>query len=1369
MRVLNSQTTGASFVVALALSAATPASADTFTVTGATDAVNNEFASLREAFNAANGAGFADAPHQISVVSDSYDPSNGDVFDASDCNAQSPLPVLFVPIELSSTAGAVSTAGIPALTSRDSLTIEGLTIVGAQNWDISAFGGQSSRCDGSSIVVGGGELTMIDSILVGEEDGNSSPAIRLIDSSATLANVELSGFVSGIYAYRDVSDDILTLDIADSIINHGGFEGQSGEGIYTYAYNSGSLTNTAVSGWLGGGSNLDLGDWVITGGSFAENRYGLEASGANLDIVGTTFEDNGQQAIIAESQSSQFGSGSNVMIAGATFTNNGLEDDSIAGAISYENAFGPGSLVISDTSFVNNSGESYRASPFGSVEGGAGAIYAVGRVDISNVTASNTSGRQPRFGGFLRLIGDGSIVDSTFTDLQAHSGGAIHHSSKANSGFERDAYLDIINTTFEGMTAGYGGVIHTLDNATTTITGVTATDVLAETSGGFAHLNAAQESYVLNDCFPFGCNEEQAVAEGSSSERVGTSDQLRGSRPGNLIISDLTVTDAMATSGGVFGASYDGNTILGEDIVVTNARAQTLLNEPQRRGEPVQQFTSGSGGFLALNDGSYVDISNLSVTNASAADFGGLIFSGPTEIQSDFFEPSGFSTQCTPPYLDLLSFGRGAARVGNTIRIHGVVAGDLEAGQDGGIALFSDSDVVEIHAGEFSAITTGNNNQSPAFRGELDPGLNSGHIVTQNVSSFDMTCTEICDDSPVGAAVQHYESPLFSSNGARRPILRHENNVFSGIAASNAVVNLDVCDAVVEQNGRDTFGDTFGDSGFQSRVAVSAEGTGADTARDTDWFDTFGPDTGVTGVGPRGRFSVEFTTFADSAESVAIGGVGENMPVRVAHTVFSNVDLALELFDTSFIAGGYNLYSGVATVPQGDAAPVFPAPTDITDTVSFTDPAGECGDLAMWLEDGSPGQDAGNPDILDWWNDSTADMGAYGGQNACFPDEDQDGFIVVLDCNDLDLEVRPGANETPYDEIDQDCDGADLCDVDLDGFLSDALSCGGDDCDDARADINPAADEIWYDGVDQDCSGNDCDQDGDGYTADSEECGGVDCDDEDAAIYPGAPETDNDSIDSDCNGEDNVPPSCDIDGDSVISDSEECGGIDCNDEDATIYPGAPEIEGDGIDSDCNGEDNVPPGCDIDGDGVISDSDECGGIDCNDEDATIYPGAPEIEGDGIDSDCNGEDDPPVLADDRCDQDGDGVLSDSVDCEGIDCDDTDATIYPGAEDIPYDGIDQDCSGEDNCDADFDGFASVDGDCGGDDCDDTDATVYPGAGEIPDDGIDQDCDSEDGLLFVQGGPAGCDCSTTGGSAPVGLLWLGALALVGVRRRRS
>ena len=198
--------------------------------------------------------------------------------------------------------------------------------------------------------------------------------------------------------------------------------------------------------------------------------------------------------------------------------------------------------------------------------------------------------------------------------------------------------------------------------------------------------------------------------------------------------------------------------------------------------------------------------------------------------------------------------------------------------------------------------------------------------------------------------------------------------------------------------------------------------------------------------------------------------------------------------------------------------------------------------------------------------------------------------------------------------------------------------------------------EICGDGIDQDCDGADSqctdtyyrDADGDGFgdvsdsiTADSKPEGyvtdGSDCDDSDASIHPGAIEVCEDGIDQNCSGYDSVCL-CSLDDDTDGDGYDICDG-DCDDDDPDINPGAEEICGDGIDQDCDGTDTECPATiyyrDADGDGygdpdVSVEDTSCPegyvtkNTDCDDTDASIHPGAEDIEGDGIDQDCDGHD-------------------------------------------------------------------------------------------------------------------------------------------------
>jgi hypothetical protein len=79
----------------------------------------------------------------------------------------------------------------------------------------------------------------------------------------------------------------------------------------------------------------------------------------------------------------------------------------------------------------------------------------------------------------------------------------------------------------------------------------------------------------------------------------------------------------------------------------------------------------------------------------------------------------------------------------------------------------------------------------------------------------------------------------------------------------------------------------------------------------------------------------------------------------------------------------------------------------------------------------------------------------------------------------------------------------------------------------------------------------------------------------------------------------------------------------------------------------------------------------------------------------------------------DADGDGFSIDDGDC-----DDADPFSFPGADEVWYDGLDQDCACDGDRDADGDGVDV------GSDCDDEDPGIAPGEPEIAGDGVDQDC---------------------------------------------
>ena len=106
-------------------------------------------------------------------------------------------------------------------------------------------------------------------------------------------------------------------------------------------------------------------------------------------------------------------------------------------------------------------------------------------------------------------------------------------------------------------------------------------------------------------------------------------------------------------------------------------------------------------------------------------------------------------------------------------------------------------------------------------------------------------------------------------------------------------------------------------------------------------------------------------------------------------------------------------------------------------------------------------------------NGGTTDPSNPGTDPATNPnqDQDQDGFVAAVDCDDNNPDVNPGQPETPYNGLDDDCDAA-TPDDDLDGDGFGVID--GTDCDDANPNVNPEATEVAGNGLDDDCDPSSC-------------------------------------------------------------------------------------------------------------------------------------------------------------------------------------------------------------------------------------------------------------------------------------------------------
>jgi hypothetical protein len=451
--------------------------------------------------------------------------------------------------------------------------------------------------------------------------------------------------------------------------------------------------------------------------------------------------------------------------------------------------------------------------------------------------------------------------------------------------------------------------------------------------------------------------------------------------------------------------------------------------------------------------------------------------------------------------------------------------------------------------------------------------------------------------------------------------------------------------------------------------------------------------------------------------------------------------------------------------------------TDCDQPSDYVSASGDCDDTST----------AFNPGASELCTDPT-DYNCDGSTG--YADVDADGWAACEDCDDGDPTVNPDGVES-CDGVDDDCNGTidddystDAStwhvDADRDGHGDPAISTvtcdaptgyvaasAADDCDDSDKKFYPGATETdCSDPNDYNCDGSVAytNADGDAYAACEE------CNDAEADVNPGAAELCN-TVDDDCDGSTDENSAIDArdwyldgDGDGYGDPAEvfhSCtapfgyveDGTDCDDYDPAINPDTEwftDTDGDGFGDPSTGAVQ----CEAPTDGVLD------GTDCDDTTASVSPDGVETC-DGVDQDCNGtvDDDYAIGAGDWfADADGDGYGDPSARALGCtdpvgfisdssDCDDTAASVYPGAAET-CNLEDDDCNGTVDDDYATDAltwYEDLDGDGHGtaastamaceepsgfaattDDCDDTRSAVSPSAAEVCDAAnTDEDCD--------------------------------------------
>lgn len=660
--------------------------------------------------------------------------------------------------------------------------------------------------------------------------------------------------------------------------------------------------------------------------------------------------------------------------------------------------------------------------------GGAGVYVGGGARPTLRNLSFDGNGALGSWTPALQVSGaEANIADSSFTGNGSQYGGAV---------LVDNGSLTLDRVSFAGDSAWAGGAMFLSTAGVATIRDCTFTGEEATDSGGALYVAATASASVASSSFD---GNQAAAGRGGAFYVTG----------GSVGLDTVTFSSNYANQGGAGwlsdgsvlddqGSLWDQNTSYDVGGALVGYGTFTATQENATFSENLSTYSHG-GAVYGGTYGTY-SCTGCTFTGNTAYYYGGAAFF------SELYGSATFTDTSFDQNRGTYGYGGGVyAQYWSDLYLSGTTWTSNQAYSGGAVYAYYRTDLAAADS---------------SFTGNVAEIYAGGAIVVADEGLSDSGASldrvELADNRSEneGGAVSIRNVQTASVNDSR--FLR---NSAGPASFGGALFVRDTNTLVATRN--DLASNT---AGYGGAVYVDTPGRGATLLNNRFVENAAGVGGAFCVVGGGGEAWTN-NTFVGNGASEA-GGVGcvHGTTVHFRNNVVAWTDPGAAIHDYSAETAAkadyaYNAwFENLAGDTSGEAGAAATAQGSLAKDprlVAYTRDGDTSDDNLRLLRD-SPLLDAGDPALLDP-DGSRSDIGAYGGPAAPAGDADADGFDASADCDDADASVHPGATETWYDGVNQDCTGA--SDYDQDGDGVEAADHGGADCDDTDpASSHPCAD-----------------------------------------------------------------------------------------------------------------------------------------------------------------------------------------------------------------------------------------------------------------------------------------------------------------------